>query len=180
LPGEAAGQYYLVDISTDNPEYTNLDFGNFRANPLLNISKTVVSVDSAGDGVANAAGDVITYEVVVSNAGNQVLTNVQVNDPLTGLKEEIGSLAIGEQKTYQTSYTLKPGDLVGVAADGSVDSDGDIDNRATADSDQTGETFASTETEVFNKPASSPLIAPTGTSIQDCLDGTAQSFQQYY
>jgi hypothetical protein len=47
------------------------------------IAKTVTDVDGDGPGgIASAAGDVIAYQIVVTNTGNQTLTGVAVSDPL--------------------------------------------------------------------------------------------------
>ena len=43
-----------------------------------------MGVDVAGDNVLNAVGDIIDYEIDVTNDGNVTLTNVTVTDPLTG------------------------------------------------------------------------------------------------
>ncbi|WP_415408524.1 beta strand repeat-containing protein [Synechococcus sp. W2B2] len=109
-------------------------------NPLLGINKTVLSVDPIGDGLANQVGDVINYQITVTNSGNQTLNNVLVTDPLTGLSETIPSLAPGDSQVFTTSYTLTQQDIDtnGIDAAGNPDGDGDIDNTATADSDQTG------------------------------------------
>ena len=51
--------------------------------PALSIVKTVTGVD--GDTTppfsVDAAGDVISYSIVVTNTGNQTLTGVSVSDP---------------------------------------------------------------------------------------------------
>ncbi len=62
-----------------------------RATPVLLIDKRVVGVDTAGNGVLDAEGDVIDYEIDVTNAGNVTLTNVTVTDPLTLTDINIGA-----------------------------------------------------------------------------------------
>ena len=83
-------------------------------------------------GVQTCALPIFTYNVVVTNSGNETLTNVVVNDPLTGLNETIASLAPGASQTFTTTYTVQQSDL-----DNNGGGDGDIDNTATADSTQT-------------------------------------------
>ncbi|MCB1986140.1 MAG: hypothetical protein KDF49_11985, partial [Nitrosomonas sp.] len=104
--------------------------------PQLVLDKQVVSIDAAGDGVLNAAGEVIDYRLVVSNTGNLALTNIVVTDPLTGLNTVIGSLAPEGVQNIPTSYTLTQADI---DSNGTVEDSiaGFIDNTATADSDQT-------------------------------------------
>ena len=53
--------------------------------PGLVIDKVVQDVDGRGaDATVTAAGQVITYDIVVTNTGAVTLTNVIVTDPLTG------------------------------------------------------------------------------------------------
>ncbi|WP_265530809.1 DUF7507 domain-containing protein, partial [Sphingomicrobium marinum] len=101
--------------------------------PSLGFDKMIVAIDSAGDGVLNAAGEEIDYKFTVTNTGNITLTNVTVVDPLTGNNELIASLAPGDSMDFFGSYAITQNDL-----DTNGGGDGDIDNTATADSDQTG------------------------------------------
>ncbi len=110
--------------------------------------------DGDFDGLGADTGDVITYKVVVTNTGNQTLTNVVVTDPLTGLDLNIGSLDPGEEWDsvddggLTLTYEAQQSDI-----DTNGDGDGDIDNTATADSDQTDETDDSEEVPVDQNPA---------------------------
>ncbi|WP_373400739.1 hypothetical protein V8V91_17870 [Algoriphagus halophilus] len=58
-----------------------------------------------------ATGDVIPYELTVTNTGNVTLTDVEVRDPLTGLDQNIGQLAPGQVQTLSTSYTVDQTDV---------------------------------------------------------------------
>ncbi len=108
-------------------------------NPAYTIEKSVTDVDGAGaTGHVDAAGDVIAYQIVITNTGNQTLTGVSVNDPLlgslTGPTESLvidGDLAVGETWTYTGSYTALQSDI-----DNNGGGDGDIDNTATVDCNQ--------------------------------------------
>jgi uncharacterized repeat protein (TIGR01451 family) len=144
--------------------YVPVKVGNFLADPSLSIVKSVLDVggDGAGgtvddgdfDGAGPDGGDVITYKVVVTNTGNQTLTNVVVADPLTGLDLNIGSLDPGEVWDSVTDGGLT---LTYEAQQSDIDTngggDGDIDNTATADSDQTDEVEDSEEVPVEQNPA---------------------------
>ena len=103
--------------------------------PRLAIDKIVVDVDGAGaNGSADKAGDVITYQVKVTNTGNVTLTGVSVVDPLTGAN--ISGITIAPGATYTTpnlTYTVLQADL-----NDNGGGDGEIDNTATADSNETG------------------------------------------
>ncbi|SFO79961.1 conserved repeat domain-containing protein/gliding motility-associated C-terminal domain-containing protein, partial [Algoriphagus ornithinivorans] len=87
-------------------------------NPSISIVKTsdVSSVSTIGQ--------VITYTLTVTNTGNVTLTNIVVNDPLTGFTETIPSLNANQSVTFQTSYTVTAADL----------NNGSIVNVATASS----------------------------------------------
>ena len=84
----------------------------------------------------------VSYSIVVTNAGNQTLTGVSVSDPrLANLDCNAGTagnqtsgftLAPGASLTCTGSYTVLQADI-----DNNGGGDGDIDNTATADSDQT-------------------------------------------
>ncbi len=56
-------------------------------------------------------GEEIDYTITVTNDGNMTLTDVKVTDTLTGLDETIESLAPGESKTFETSYTVTEADI---------------------------------------------------------------------
>ncbi|MHA7131971.1 DUF7507 domain-containing protein [Algoriphagus namhaensis] len=72
---------------------------------LINVTKT------ADVATYDAAGDVITYTIVVTNTGNVTLTEVVVTDPLTDLDEEIASLAPGQSQTFTETYTILQSDV---------------------------------------------------------------------
>ncbi|MDN3205986.1 DUF7507 domain-containing protein, partial [Algoriphagus sediminis] len=100
----------------------------------LLIDKTVEAVDAANDGILNAAGDIIDYEITVTNNGNVTLNNVTIVDPLTSTNSNVGTLQPGEAKSITAQYAITQTDL-----DNNGGGDGDIDNTATADSDETEE-----------------------------------------
>ncbi len=56
-------------------------------------------------------GDLINYLVTVVNSGNVTLTNVSVNDPLTGLTESIPLLGVGASSVFSTVYTATQQDI---------------------------------------------------------------------
>ena len=133
----------------------------FGQAPALSIEKAFVNVTDGNDNdVADAAGDVLHYTVTVTNTGNVALTGVTVQDPLTGQDLSEVTLAVGESKTYNTSYTLTQADL-----DTQGGGDGDIDNTATAYSDQTGPVSASAEATLVYDPK--VTIEKTAVSTED-------------
>jgi uncharacterized repeat protein (TIGR01451 family) len=125
----------VTSLSTDGQQITRDTFVDTRiaSAPSIAIDKVFLNVTGGnGNDVADADGDVLNYRIVVTNTGNITLTDVSVNDPLTGQNITGLTLAPGESKEYETSYTLTQADL-----DGQGGGDGDIDNTATADSAQT-------------------------------------------
>jgi len=56
-------------------------------------------------------GDVLSYELVLTNKGNVTLTNITVEDPSTGLNEIIDELSVNESITFETSYTITEADI---------------------------------------------------------------------
>ena len=93
-----------------------------KLDTTLNVTKT----SNVPDGQKAALGQTITYTITVENAGNVPYTNVVVEDPLTGLKETIKTLAVGETKTFTTEYVVTEADVL----------KGSVLNTATATGDE--------------------------------------------
>ncbi|HEY1933799.1 MAG TPA: SdrD B-like domain-containing protein [Acetobacteraceae bacterium] len=87
--------------------------GTTPPTPGVSIVKTVTSVGGvAGDGPATYVGEVIDYKVVVTNTGNEALTNVNVGDTTLGTTlGTVSSLAIGQSVTYTASQAVSQADL---------------------------------------------------------------------
>ena len=88
----------------------------------LNVTKT----SDVPEGQKAALGQKITYTIKVQNAGNVPYTNVKVEDPLTGLKETIKTLPVGETETFTTEYVVTEADVL----------KGSVLNTATAKGDE--------------------------------------------
>ena len=56
-------------------------------------------------------GETITYKITVKNDGNLTITEITVTDALTGDEWKIDSMAPGEEKEYETSYTVTAKDV---------------------------------------------------------------------
>jgi uncharacterized repeat protein (TIGR01451 family) len=102
--------------------------------PSISIDKKFIDVNGHPGEAANSVGDVLHYTVTIKNTGDIALTGVTVVDPLTGQNLSGISLAVGETKVFNSSYTLTQADLDGA---GNAGSDHDIDNTATVDSPKT-------------------------------------------
>ncbi len=78
---------------------------NADVTPALTISKTALPA------TYDEVGDDITYTIVVENTGNVTLTNIGIEDPLTGLSTTIPSLAPGDTEDFTEIYTIEQGDI---------------------------------------------------------------------
>ena len=112
--------------------------------PSCSISAYVADVAGRGpSGNVTKAGDVINYQIDVTNNGKVDLSNLTVNDTLTGIavpasdknptNMEIrdGILKVGETKTYVGNYTVPPADI-------SSNENGFIKDTVTVNCDQLG------------------------------------------
>ena len=129
----------IVNVATADSDQTDPDTDNasvpVEQTPAIAIDKAIATITGGnGNTAADAAGDVLNYTVTVSNPGNMTLTEVTVNDVLTGLNRSGLTLAPGQSLTFETSYVLTQQDL-----NSNGGGDGYIENTATADSAQTGE-----------------------------------------
>jgi gliding motility-associated-like protein/uncharacterized repeat protein (TIGR01451 family) len=68
-------------------------------------------VKSSNTSYFTEAGEVIEYSLFIQNLGNVALTNVAVEDPLTGFTQDIGTLTPGSSRTYTTEYTITANDV---------------------------------------------------------------------
>lgn len=86
-------------------------------------------------------GDVLDYEIAITNTGNITLTNISLDDPLTSDEScPVNTLDPNTSTTCTASYTVMESDL----------SNGSISNTASADSDQTTPQSSNTVTINFD------------------------------
>ena len=83
------------------------------ANPHMTITKTTVGAE---EGHIYKLNDVINYKITATNDGNLTLTNVKVEDALTGNVGEnaftIDTLAPGEAQTFDVRYVVTENDVL--------------------------------------------------------------------
>ena len=83
------------------------------ANPHMTITKTTVGAE---EGHIYKLGEVINYKVTATNDGNLTLTNVKVEDALTGNVGEnaftIDTLAPDEAQTFDVRYVVTENDVL--------------------------------------------------------------------
>lgn len=102
-------------FSEVDKEYTGTDtveeFEN--PNPHMTIMKRTTGVD---ENHIYKLGETINYEITVTNDGNLTLTNVTVEDELTGNTGRnawtIDTFAPGETQTFETSYVVTEADVL--------------------------------------------------------------------
>ena len=94
--------------------------------PHLTITKLTTSTPSNGS--TYALDETISYQIIAENDGNLTLTNVKVDDELTGDSWTVDSMAPGERRTFTTEYTVTSEDIL----------KGSVLNVATADADGPG------------------------------------------
>ena len=94
----------------------------------VQIDKVFTGSSEGNPDFADVAGELLNYTITVTNIGDVPLTNIGVEDPLTGLSTTVAGLPIGESASFtDLSYILTQQDL-----DSNGGGDGDIDNTATA------------------------------------------------
>jgi uncharacterized repeat protein (TIGR01451 family) len=97
-------------IDTDNETVPCED--PFVPEPGLTVTKTLADINGNADQTTfTQVGDVLTFTIVVTNTGNVPLTNVFVNDPVTGDSWTIPVLNPGDSQTFTTTYVITQGDL---------------------------------------------------------------------
>ena len=83
------------------------------ANPHMTITKTTVGAE---EGHIYKLGEVINYKIIATNDGNLTLTNVKVEDALTGNVGEnaftIDTLAPDEAQTFDVRYVVTENDVL--------------------------------------------------------------------
>jgi uncharacterized repeat protein (TIGR01451 family) len=78
-------------------------------NGHLTIDKVTTSKAASADG-KYALGEEITYKITVTNDGNLTITDITVDDKLTGDSWKVASLAPGESKEFTAKYKVTEAD----------------------------------------------------------------------
>ncbi len=149
--------------------------------PGISINKITIHGDNFGDGLTGIiAGNEITWHYAVSNTGNAALSNVDVSDDngtpgntsddfnpayVSGDADSDGKLDVDETWIFEEDGTAVVGTYENIGtASGTA---GDIEVQ---DSDASS----------YTATAPGALIAPTGTTPLQYINGTAMTFQDYY
>ena len=122
--------------------------------PLLGIDNSVVEIFNPdgsidADGIIDQAGDVVYYNLVIINAGNVTLTDVDIVDQLWQVplaSNEV--LKVGEAQIFGYQYIVHQSDI-----DDNGGGDGSLDNEAIISSNQTGSKSDSESVPIQQIPA---------------------------
>jgi hypothetical protein len=160
--------------------------------PAIDINKVTVYEGQKGDGLTGViAGHSIGWQYTVTNTGNVSLSNVNVkdNNGTSTTADDFSAIAVLDSNAHNVGDVngdgkLNPGEHWQFSATG-VAIAGNYSNIGTASG-----TIGSTT--VTDKDASSycgkpdhintdvAQIAPTGTTVQQYINGTAKDFSEYY
>ena len=136
------------DGEPDDPTVTSLP-----VNRDISVEKTGTFNDANGNGYADV-GETIDYTITVTNTGSITLYNVTVTDPLTGLSQNVGTLAPGQSTQVTTTYTVTQSDIDA----------GEVVNQATA----TGQDASGTDvTDDSDDPNDTTDVDPDGDGDPD-------------
>jgi uncharacterized repeat protein (TIGR01451 family) len=129
-------------------------------------------------GTADVAGEVINYDISVSNTGNQALTGITVTDPsVSNLAAVLNAgfnigdtnldnqLSAGETWHYTASHVVTQDDI-----DFDGNGTGAINNTATADSNETGPVTASASVAIDRHPGVALTKTPDVTTVDAAGD----------
>ena len=116
------GKHFTLDpdamitamLKTDKTDSS--EFGNSFPLPKAKIALTKAArplADTNGDGIVGGVGDVITYDLNVTNTGDYDLTDVNITDANATVDNGgiVGDLAIGESKVLTATHTITADDI---------------------------------------------------------------------
>ncbi|QJC54070.1 DUF11 domain-containing protein [Paenibacillus albicereus] len=73
----------------------------------------ITIIKSTGGVLEARPGDLIPYTIEVVNAGNTVLRNLVISDPMLGFEERVEQLNLGESLFFSIPYLVQPGTPAG-------------------------------------------------------------------
>ncbi len=149
--------------------------------PAISINKITIHGDDFGDALTGViAGNAITWHYAVNNTGNAALSNVDVSDDngtpgdtsddfnpayVSGDTDGDSKLDVNETWIYEEDGTA----VVGT-----------YENVGTASGTAGGAEVNDSDASSYTATAPGALIAPTGTTPLQYINGTAMTFQDYY
>ncbi|MCH3943477.1 MAG: hypothetical protein LKE37_07450 [Atopobiaceae bacterium] len=100
------------DVTSSNYDVTlgTVTDGYQTITPMsMTTIKTITSTPANGN--SYVAGEIVTFNIAITDTGTGALTDVHVVDALTGLDTTIASIAVGETANVATSYTVTQADV---------------------------------------------------------------------
>ena len=132
--------------------------------PLLSIIKTATVANTHQSLLTGDAGDVISYQIVVTNTGDVPLSGVKIDDPLAGLTTPVvtwpdnnqpGVLAKGASASATASYTIAASDTVS----------GQVSNTATASANPVAGVSAANVSSTAVTPVLKPPVTVNAAAV---------------
>ncbi|WP_344694893.1 DUF7507 domain-containing protein, partial [Sphingomonas rosea] len=173
ITGAQSGGEITVTVTASGT--TTIFWGNQPKIADFSLTKTVTSIDGGtkvgANWVADSAGDVVNYSIVITNTGNIALTGKSIVDAngvlgaISGDTNSNGVLDVGETWTVTATHAVSQAELdsKGTSDTGALDSDGDTDNKVVVDFAETEAKSASAVSLLTYNPNFS--VVKTVTSI---------------
>ncbi len=181
--GNYANQATATMMFNDTPVTATDDSSYFGMDPVIAIDKITGDGPGGiadGDGVQLIAGSAVTWTYSVSNAGNVPLTGITVSDdngtPGTTGDDFAPAYSSGDAND---DGALDAGEIWIFTASGTAIA-GDYENLATATGQYADISVTDDDKSSYFGYSHDALIAPTGTTPQQYISGTAMTFQDYY
>ncbi len=145
--GESVEDVSGITVQDDEPTITLL-------NQVASIAVEKEAVLFSFKAVLNEEVD---FRINVTNDGNVILTEVLIEDPLTGFEQNLGQLLPGESVSYLTSYVVQPDDEL----------NGIFENSAVARGTAPDESGVKDSSTVVVEVEQCEMVIPTGFSPND-------------
>jgi LPXTG-motif cell wall-anchored protein len=128
-----------------------------------------MELEKEADGDFYEVGDTITYTITIENTGDTRLTDIVIEDDMTGFETTLDYLNPGESREFTTTYVAQESDV------------GDLTNTATAEDDRAGTEEATEVVTVEDIPESVPgtyemTIEKTAMTEGDIFSGDMVEF----
>lgn len=95
------------DNPSEEPTYTGEgDIEEPTVDPDGHLTVSATTISTPPNGECYSAGDVISYQIDVTNDGNLTITSIVVEAENTGFEQTIASLAPGQTRRFTDSYTV--------------------------------------------------------------------------
>ena len=134
------------------------------ANLHMTIKKETTSKPANGE--TYALGETITYKITATNDGDATLTNVTVEDELTGDTWPIASLAVGASEEFTAQYVVKEADILA----------GSVVNNATAKGDGDPKVEPGTSEDPTEKPDPKLEVDKKASPSKNAKEGTVITY----